>query len=196
MPVCLNDPEKKYAGTEPSPKGLGYCAHAQAIGSTRDGLDGEKWQVRKDKNGTKSWKKVSTVKGGKPKAPKAPKAAKAVKKIKDAVLKGVEADQVTDDALKVVDKAVKAQEKANKAVVEVVQDAVAVGGPEAGMAVLDTIKQIQARLQTAKRSQINMYLRAKKKQGLFTKPVITKGYGIQDARADAIALRENFVPRH
>lgn len=186
MPVCLNDPEKKYAGTEPSPKGLGYCAHAQAVGSKRDGLDGEKWQVREDKNGTKSWKKVSTVKGGKPKAPKA---AKVVKKIKDAVLKGVVADKVTDDALKVVDKAVKAQEKANKAVVKVVKDAVAVGGPKAGMAALDTIQQIQARLQTAKRSQIDMYLRAKKKQGLFTKPVNTKGYLIQDARADAIALR-------
>ncbi len=26
MPKCLNDPKKSYKGTEPSPKGLGYCA--------------------------------------------------------------------------------------------------------------------------------------------------------------------------
>ena len=26
MPKCLNNPKKSYKGTEPSPKGLGYCA--------------------------------------------------------------------------------------------------------------------------------------------------------------------------
>ena len=28
MPICKNDPSRKYKGTEPSPKGLGWCAHA------------------------------------------------------------------------------------------------------------------------------------------------------------------------
>ena len=31
MPVCKNDPSKKYTGNEPSPKGFGYCAHAEKI---------------------------------------------------------------------------------------------------------------------------------------------------------------------
>lgn len=43
MPVCKNDPKAHYQGTEPSPKGLGYCAHAEDIGTIRKGLDGNKW---------------------------------------------------------------------------------------------------------------------------------------------------------
>jgi hypothetical protein len=58
MPKCKNDPTKKYKGDEPSPKGLGHCAHAEAIGTTKKGLDGRKWTVQTDKNGTKSWKPV------------------------------------------------------------------------------------------------------------------------------------------
>jgi len=29
MPKCKNDLNSSYMGTEPSPKGLGYCAHAE-----------------------------------------------------------------------------------------------------------------------------------------------------------------------
>ena len=32
MPKCKNDPTKSYKGDEPSPKGLGYCAHAEKVG--------------------------------------------------------------------------------------------------------------------------------------------------------------------
>lgn len=35
MPKCINDPKKSYKGTEPSPKGLGYCAHSEKIGSEK-----------------------------------------------------------------------------------------------------------------------------------------------------------------
>ena len=28
MPSCKNDPTRKYKGTEPSPKGLGFCDHS------------------------------------------------------------------------------------------------------------------------------------------------------------------------
>ena len=70
-----------------------------------------------------------------------------------------------------------------------VMGAVAVGGPDAGAVVLSKIAEIQAKLQTAKRSQIDEYLKAKKKQGLFKKPLKAKGYLIQNARADAIAIR-------
>jgi hypothetical protein len=54
---------------------------------------------------------------------------------------------------------------------------------------LERIVEIQARLQTAKRYQIDEYLKAKKKQGLFKKPLKVKGYLVQDARADALAIR-------
>lgn len=53
---CLNDPNRSYSGTEPSPKGLGMCAHAEKVGTKANGKDGRAWIVKKDKNGTKSWK--------------------------------------------------------------------------------------------------------------------------------------------
>ena len=35
MPKCKNDKTKTYKGTEPSPKGLGYCGHAEKLGQKR-----------------------------------------------------------------------------------------------------------------------------------------------------------------
>jgi hypothetical protein len=58
MPPCKNDPAKTYAGTEPSPKGLGHCAHAEAEGTVMQGRDERTWAVKLDKNGVKSWKPV------------------------------------------------------------------------------------------------------------------------------------------
>ena len=162
MPVCKNDQTKKYKGTEPSPKGLGYCAHTHALGSKQKGRDGKQYQVRADKNGRKSWKLV-----------------KSEKKAMD-----VAAKKVVKSGKKAMDVA-----GAKKKVVKAVVDAVAVGGPAVVDDVLDKIKEIQARLQTAKRFQIDEYLKAKKKQGLFKKVIKAKGYGIQNARADAIAIR-------
>lgn len=57
MPKCKNDAERNYKGTEPSPKGLGYCAHAEKLGSKRQGLDGKKWVVKQTKNGVRRWVK-------------------------------------------------------------------------------------------------------------------------------------------
>lgn len=31
MPKCKNDTTRSYKGNEPSPKGLGYCAHAEKL---------------------------------------------------------------------------------------------------------------------------------------------------------------------
>lgn len=53
---CLNDPTKTYQGTEPSPKGLGVCAHAERAGSVRTGRDGREWIVSLDKNKRRSWR--------------------------------------------------------------------------------------------------------------------------------------------
>ncbi len=52
---CFNDPTRYYKGDEPSPKGLGYCAHCEKIGYEMNGLDGRVWKVVKTKNGVKRW---------------------------------------------------------------------------------------------------------------------------------------------
>ena len=58
MPKCKNDPSRSYKGTEPSPKGLGYCAHAMKVGAIKKGKDGNNWIIKKVKNGSKRWMKV------------------------------------------------------------------------------------------------------------------------------------------
>jgi hypothetical protein len=55
MPKCKNDPSKNYEGNEPSPKGLGICAHAEKINSKKKGMDGNMWTVAETKNGVKRW---------------------------------------------------------------------------------------------------------------------------------------------
>lgn len=57
---CKNDPTKKYNGTEPSPKGLGYCAHAEKINAKKKGKDGNLWTVKVINNGTKRWVKINS----------------------------------------------------------------------------------------------------------------------------------------
>ncbi len=57
MPLCKNDPTSTYKGTEPSPKGLGYCAHTCNIGTSQLGKDGNTWTVKSDKNKVKKWVK-------------------------------------------------------------------------------------------------------------------------------------------
>jgi len=59
MPICKNDPKRKYKGDEPSPKGLGWCAHGEKEGKTRKGQDGNKWIVKEIKNGSLRWVKDS-----------------------------------------------------------------------------------------------------------------------------------------
>ena len=58
MPKCKNDKTSYYKGSEPSPKGLGYCARCLKVGMVKRGKDGNKWEVRKTKNGIKRWMKV------------------------------------------------------------------------------------------------------------------------------------------
>ena len=52
---CKNDKTKKYNGNEPSPKGLGYCAHAEKNGTIKKGKDGNKWIVKKSANNILKW---------------------------------------------------------------------------------------------------------------------------------------------
>ena len=62
MPKCLNDPTRTYKGSEPSPKGLGYCGHAEKINTIKKGADGNKWIINKTKAGIKRWVKVKNTK--------------------------------------------------------------------------------------------------------------------------------------
>ena len=50
MPKCKNDPTRSYKGTEPSPKGLGYCAHGMKEGDKKKGKDGNMWIIKKSIN--------------------------------------------------------------------------------------------------------------------------------------------------
>ena len=59
MPICKNDPKRKYKGDEPSPKGVGWCAHGEKEGKVRKGRDGNKWIVKKVSSGSLRWVKDS-----------------------------------------------------------------------------------------------------------------------------------------
>lgn len=53
----------QFTGKEPSPKGLGRCAHNEsAIGIVARGRDGHMWVVRKRVNGSKYWARVARAK--------------------------------------------------------------------------------------------------------------------------------------
>ena len=54
MPKCLNSKIGNYKGTEPSPKGIGYCAHGEKVGTKMVGLDKNMWIV-KQYNKSKRW---------------------------------------------------------------------------------------------------------------------------------------------
>ena len=65
MPACLNDSKRHFKGTEPSPKGRGYCAHAEPVHKRRKGTDGRMWCVKaytvKGKR-VKRWVRVAPAK--------------------------------------------------------------------------------------------------------------------------------------
>uniref|UniRef100_A0A6C0JE62 Uncharacterized protein n=1 Tax=viral metagenome TaxID=1070528 RepID=A0A6C0JE62_9ZZZZ len=62
MPYCKNDPTRKYKGVEPSPKGLGYCAHAEKFGTTKKGRDGSIWKVKDTKKNVLRWVRITRSK--------------------------------------------------------------------------------------------------------------------------------------
>lgn len=62
MPKCKNDPKRTYKGTEPSPKGLGHCAHTEKVGKKMKGKDGNQWIITQTKKGVKRWSKINGTK--------------------------------------------------------------------------------------------------------------------------------------
>ncbi len=61
MPACKNDPHRSYKGDEPSPKGVGLCAHAEAPWTVRMGRNGAQWYVAVSAKGVRSWKPYKLV---------------------------------------------------------------------------------------------------------------------------------------
>ena len=61
MLKCKNDPKRSYKGNEPSPKGMGFCAHPEDIGFTKKGRYGNMWIVSTTKTGTKRWTKYKPL---------------------------------------------------------------------------------------------------------------------------------------
>ncbi len=59
MPKCKNANTGTYKGTEPSPKGLGYCARGEKVGKKKKGLDGNMWEVKETKKGIARWVKIT-----------------------------------------------------------------------------------------------------------------------------------------
>ena len=54
---CNCDDSRTYTGKEPSPKGLGFCAHCIPLNVSMKGLDGNLWENKKFAKG-KRWVKV------------------------------------------------------------------------------------------------------------------------------------------
>ena len=55
--TCNCDDSRYYKGNEPSPKGLGYCAHCTPLNVTMKGLDGNLWENQEYKKGRR-WVKI------------------------------------------------------------------------------------------------------------------------------------------
>ena len=45
---------------KPSPKALGYCAHAEKVGIIKKGKDGNKWKIEATSKGVKRWVKQNS----------------------------------------------------------------------------------------------------------------------------------------
>ena len=79
MPQCHNAPKAHYKGTEPSPKGRGYCARAEKVGTRKIGTNRKYWVVRAHTVNGKKVKRWVPVKQTAKKVAK--KAAKPIKKV-------------------------------------------------------------------------------------------------------------------
>ena len=88
MPKCKNSSTGTYKGTEPSPKGLGYCARGEKLGKKKKGLDGNMWEVKETNKGIARWVKISKKSTKKPVKKSAKKSTKkSTKSVKKPVKK-------------------------------------------------------------------------------------------------------------
>ena len=54
-----------HTGKEPSPKGLGFCARNETIGTVAQGRDNNMWIVVSDKNSRGYWRRIPTIRSPK-----------------------------------------------------------------------------------------------------------------------------------
>ena len=59
---CKNDAYRYYTGKEPSPKGLGWCAHNMRIGTKKRGRDKKMWIVVRIRANERRWARVVDAK--------------------------------------------------------------------------------------------------------------------------------------
>lgn len=57
---CING-SGSFTGKEPSPKGVGFCARNENIGTVKKGGDGKMWVVKTTSKGVKRWTKVKSA---------------------------------------------------------------------------------------------------------------------------------------
>ena len=105
MPQCKNSNTGTYKGTEPSPKGLGYCARGEKLGKKKKGRDGNMWEVKETKKGTPRWVKITKTEKSNKKVSVLPKKKSTKKSTKKTVKKS------TKKSTKSVKKPVKQKSK-------------------------------------------------------------------------------------
>ena len=109
MPKCINNSKKSYKGTEPSPKGLGYCAAEEKVNTRKKGRDNNYWIIKETKNKTKRWvKETKTTKTTK--ETKTTKTTKKTKPTKPTKKRGVYSN-LTDEQLDIINKLTKTLRK-------------------------------------------------------------------------------------
>ena len=86
MPKCKNSPTGTYKGTEPSPKGRGYCAKGEKLNKKMKGNDGKMWIISETKTGVKRWIKFTNNKINSTKSSKKIKGVKKLKPITKNIL--------------------------------------------------------------------------------------------------------------
>jgi len=106
MPKCINNSKKSYKGTEPSPKGLGYCASEEEVNTKKKGRDNNYWIVKETKNKTKRWVKETKT----TKTTKKTKQTKLTKQTKQTKKKGIYSN-LTDEQLETIYKLTKTLRK-------------------------------------------------------------------------------------
>ena len=103
MPKCKNFDTGTYKGTEPSPKGRGYCAKGEKINKKMKGNDGNMWIINETKAGVKRWVKF-TKKSETPKKSKSIKTSKFIKKTKRKTIKKSKSNKKTKRKSKIIEK--------------------------------------------------------------------------------------------
>lgn len=104
MPKCKNYDTGTYKGTEPSPKGRGYCAKGEKINKKMKGTDGNMWIISETKTGAKRWVKFTKQSKTLKNKSKLIKTAKFTRKTKRKTIKKSKSKKKTKRKSKIIEK--------------------------------------------------------------------------------------------